>query len=446
MSLLRSARAGAVLATGLLASALAPVAMTGPAGAATTTPSPARAASATTTPIYLAAGLRGFNEVGEKGDDDGGAFVVVKIHNDQVTFAMRWNDIDLPSGAHIHLGESGVNGDVKVPFFAEGLPGTSLGVLGTAKADPEVLSALVRDPSGFYANIHNAKHPKGALRGQFYRVAEVDLVGVLHGGNKARYSSSADGAQEVQGNDGMKRGDADGRAVWYMSPQGSKMGFTAVWEGLGKVVGGHIHRAPRNQNGPVVIDFIGAPQGLPENIFGLSGEAAASTDVIKRIKRNPSNWYTNLHTTEFNGGAVRGVLSNESFRHPRAFMARVVRGQQVYACARVRGVGFRYVQHSSTARLGGGLVLSSGAGRTPKFVASDGSAVRARILHRTSNDRRSLENLVLEAESIGRRDGLLSQTTQILRINTERGVAPSGRCRPGTRAIAPFKADYLFVS
>jgi CHRD domain len=61
------------------------------------------------------------------------------------------------SAAHIHTGAAGVAGPVVID-----LPATA----GCVTADPALLSAIVAGPAGYYVNVHNADHPKGALRGQ----------------------------------------------------------------------------------------------------------------------------------------------------------------------------------------------------------------------------------------------------------------------------------------
>jgi hypothetical protein len=65
----------------------------------------------------------------------------------------------------------------------------------------------------------------------------------------------------------------------------------------------HIHRAPRGQNGPVVVDFTSLI-----NNDRVRGCVSASSELITRIKNNPGNYYVNIHNAEFRPGAVRGQL------------------------------------------------------------------------------------------------------------------------------------------
>lgn len=405
---------------------------------------PATAAQATTTSgddVYLAAGLRGANEVGVKGDADGRSTVVIKISGNQVTFAIRWNKLDPPTAGHIHLGAKGSNGDVKLEFFTKPLPKTVLGVTGTVTATPDLVKALTDDPGGFYANLHDAAHPKGALRGQFHRLSKpVDLNGVLHGSNQATINSHDDGGQEVQANDGKKRGDKDGKATWWLRPLGSSIAYTAFWDGLSPVTNGHLHKGVAGVNGPVAVDLFGA---LPANVTGVAGEAPAPKQLVRRIAKNPGNWYTNLHTTEFDGGAVRGQLSGKPFTHPTAVTAEVLRGAQIYACT-----NGAFAQFGVSAKLRRGIDHSfvRPVAGPPQWIAPDGSAVRGKLVTKTPNGDGNIPELVLDAAQSGKSAGLLSHATQVLRLNTVGGVAPTGSCKDGAKAAVPYRADYLFLS
>jgi hypothetical protein len=396
--------------------------------------------------VYLAAGLRGANEVGAKGDADGRSTVVLKISGNEITFAVRWNEIGAPTAGHVHLGAKGANGDVKLEFFAKPLPASVLGVTGTVQADPELVKSLLDNPGGFYANLHDAAHPKGAVRGQLHKLNKpIDLNGVLHGSNQATLSSRADATQEVAANDGKKRGDPDGQATWWLRPNGSSIAYTASWSGLGQVTDGHLHKGVAGKNGPVVADLFAGT--LPQNVTGVAGETPVAAKVVKRIAASPSRYYANLHTLDFDGGAVRGQLSGEAFTHPRALTADVLRGSQIYACTQQPAGGYAFTQFGVTAKLRRAIDHSfvAPASGPPQWIAPDGSAVRGAVVTRTPNGEGNIPELVLDATQSGTGTGLLAHTTQILRLNTTGGVAPAGTCEPGSQVQVAYGADYLFL-
>lgn len=427
MSLRTLALPGLALATGLLGLAVLP----------------ATSAAADVGPVYLAAGLRGANEVGVKGDNDGRSTVVLRIEGDQVAFAIRWNKVDAPTAAHIHLGAKGANGDVKLDLIKQAVPKTVLGVTGTTTADPQLLKDLLANPNGFYANLHNAGFAKGAVRGQFQKLNQaVDLNGVLQGSNQATISSAADGRQEVQANDGKKRGDTDGSATWWLRPNGASLAYTATWKGVGAPTNGHIHKGVKGKNGDVVADLFFEAKGLQANLTGVAGEAPVARTIVKRIAAKPGNYYSNLHTVDFNGGAVRGQLSGQPFGHPRALTAEVVKGAQIYRC-----VDGAFTQFGVAAKLRRGIDHSfvTPAAGPPQWIAPDGSAVRGKLVTKTPNGEGNIPELVLDAQQAGAGSGLLAHATQILRVNTSGGVAPTGTCKAGEKVRVPYGADYLYL-
>jgi len=65
-----------------------------------------------------------------------------------------------PNQAHIHKGKAGVSGNVVVPL------GANYKRQGCTKAAPSLVKSIAGHPGAYYVNVHNAKHPLGAMRGQ----------------------------------------------------------------------------------------------------------------------------------------------------------------------------------------------------------------------------------------------------------------------------------------
>jgi hypothetical protein len=252
-------------------------------------------------PVFLAADLRGGNEV-PPADPDGRAAVVVRIQGNQVGFALAWRGIAAPTAAHIHIGAAGTNGGVKVGFFAGALPANITAVTGSVTAaDTTVLDAIVANPAGFYANIHTSEFPGGAVRGQLRMLKNaVDLQRFIE---KGALISVMSGDQEIAG------GDADGHGVGFVRARGQQVDFGLTWSGIAAPTAGHIHVGAVGVNGAVVVPFFAAPGGLPASINGIAGTVTGvAADLVKAINRNPRGYYTNLHNAEFPGGAIRGQL------------------------------------------------------------------------------------------------------------------------------------------
>jgi hypothetical protein len=107
----------------------------------------------------LHATLSGKAEV-PKGDPDGSGTAEVKITGATVCWEIKVAKVGTLVAAHIHKGRAGVAGPVAVPF------GKSYRSKGCSKASLAVAGAIAKSPSAYYVNVHNAKYPAGALRGQ----------------------------------------------------------------------------------------------------------------------------------------------------------------------------------------------------------------------------------------------------------------------------------------
>ncbi|MFJ3309147.1 CHRD domain-containing protein [Streptomyces sp. NPDC086549] len=126
----------------------------------------------------LVASLRGANEVPVAGgpavgDKDGAALEFIKVKGDKVSVAVTWRGTGKPTNLHIHQGAKGTNGGVKIDFgkVLEGARKGRHSVTGSVKVnDPALLKQLTTDPGSFYANLHTAEFPGGAVRGQLHKV------------------------------------------------------------------------------------------------------------------------------------------------------------------------------------------------------------------------------------------------------------------------------------
>jgi hypothetical protein len=263
-------------------------------------------------PIFLEAKLDGRSEVQVPGkppvgDPKGSATGIIRVQGNRVTFAFSWKGISAPTLGHIHQGAAGVNGDVKVPLFATPMPDTATAAAGVLTvSDPAIADALRANPAGFYLNLHTKEFPGGAVRGQLTKLNRpASLLGLLQGGTEKAFLS---GDQEVPVAGGAAVGDPTGRAVAFINAHDTQVNYSFAWLGIAPTLG-HIHKAPFGVNGPVAVPLFSSP--IPSTVVAISGVVTGvDSALVKDISSHPSAFYTNLHTAQFPGGAVRGQLFN----------------------------------------------------------------------------------------------------------------------------------------
>ncbi|MDH2390485.1 CHRD domain-containing protein [Streptomyces sp. HNM0663] len=236
-------------------------------------------------------------------DPDGKAVALVRVKGDRVTFAIQWKGF-VPTLGHVHQGAAGQNGEVRVPLFGSAMPDTVHSAAGQVTVDDAALAHGIRsNPSGFYVNLHSAEFPGGAVRGQLQPLKRnIDPLTVIKGG---KLRALANGGQEVPKNDASKVGDPDGHAVTFLHPKGRNVDYSLAWINIKSPTLGHVHQGGFGKNGDVVFSLFNRP--VPDGIFAVSGRLTGqSPDVVQRVRANPSDYYSNIHTSEFPDGAVRG--------------------------------------------------------------------------------------------------------------------------------------------
>lgn len=146
--------------------------------------SPLNIAGAGHTNTVLEASLSGRDEVATGatdrrivGDPDGrGEVYVFGVDGDPTTlcYVLIVSRIEPAAAAHIHRGAPGENGPV-VANLAAPADGNAADCLTEGEVGPgttpkfptgETVQNILQNPGDFYVNVHNAKYPGGAIRGQ----------------------------------------------------------------------------------------------------------------------------------------------------------------------------------------------------------------------------------------------------------------------------------------
>lgn len=261
-------------------------------------------------PMFFSADLDGEQEVPTPGgpavgDADGSAKALVEVRGDRVTFAVEWKKTAQLTLGHIHQGVAGQNGPVKVNLFTTPMPETLSAAAGQTVIAPLLADDIRKNPAGFYVNLHSTDRPGGAVRAQLKPLGkQVNPLDIIKGGKLRAFSN---GAQEVPVAGGPKVGDPDGQAVTFVQPNGTGVDFSLAWVNIDAPTLGHVHQGAKGTNGPVKITFFGT--AVPNGVFAVSGTAGADKTTLDALKKSPKDFYSNLHTGPFPGGAVRGQFT-----------------------------------------------------------------------------------------------------------------------------------------
>lgn len=112
----------------------------------------------------------------------------------------------------------------------------------------------------------------------------------------------------LSGSNEIPSGDPDGSGnTWLTLNQGrGRICFALdVTNVMLPATGAHIHEGAAGENGPVVVSL--TPPDATGHADGCVN--GLSKWLVKAIRQHPSDYYVNVHTTDFPGGAIRGQLS-----------------------------------------------------------------------------------------------------------------------------------------
>lgn len=155
---------------------------------------------------------------------------------------------------------------MKKIFFSFGavlvLASFNIQPLSTNISDKETIGSFVKSGRGFTAQLSGAEEPGGG-----------DLSGT-------------------------------GRAYLEFNPGRGTLYYYLEVQNIESATAAHIHIGAAGIAGPVVVELEAPADGISYGTVSLDRE------TIKAIKRNPENYYVNVHNALYPAGAVRGQIVN----------------------------------------------------------------------------------------------------------------------------------------
>ena len=253
----------------------------------------------------------------------GGTLLEVSPDGNSISYRLTVEGIENVTQAHIHVASTpGGNGSPAVWLYppappATLKPGQFTGVLGEGQiTDASLIGPLagqtladlikaIRENRA-YVNVHTQQFPGGEIRGPLARVTAPPPV-------SAELSGAPAGADS----------QAIGRAILRLNPDGNSVSYQLEVLGIANVTQAHIHVAgtPGGNGSPAVWLYPSAPPSmlLPGELRGVLGEGSFTAanfvgplagktldDLLAAIQEDRA--YVNVHTQQFPGGEIRGLL------------------------------------------------------------------------------------------------------------------------------------------
>jgi hypothetical protein len=246
--------------------------------------------SATAGGVEIDASMLGIAEQPDLGDPDGTGTAAFRLRQGQgkVCFTLSVQNIGTAAAAHIHKGDPESSGPVVVTLKNPDASGASSGCTKAARA---IVNDILVNKASYYVNVHTAQFQNGAVRGQLAPVPTVALFrSAMAGANEKPNAADPNGT---------------GGGQFFVAPDKGRLCYALSVKGITlPSLAAHIHKGDANTAGPVVIPFT-----APGADGTSSGCVTADSALLKDLVANPANYYSNVHTTQFAGGAVRGQLT-----------------------------------------------------------------------------------------------------------------------------------------
>ena len=236
-----------------------------------------------TSDLIITARLSGANEVPAVVTDAVGV-ATIHFNEDKTVATLNATVSNLSSaftGAHIHIGRPGENGDVLIPLNEDYNNGRLTASI--IDLDKALLSQFINGE--LYLNIHTENNPAGELRGNLKLEAPESFGGVFSGDQE-------NPVVDVEGT---------GIASMHYTANTNVLEINVLVDGLtGPITGAHLHQAPEGENGDVV-------EGLTDFVTGNAIKVKLQAgDYIEALRGG--NIYLNIHTEANPSGEIRAQL------------------------------------------------------------------------------------------------------------------------------------------
>ncbi len=220
------------------------------------------------------------------------------------------------TGAHIHTGRIGTNGDVLVAL-EQSMDDMNVWMVPENTMLTEEIFGILAS-GGHYVNVHTPDNTGGEIRGQILT------------DNLALATFSLDGEQEVPAVDTSAMGS--GYALVNLNDYALELKI--VTSGVADATGAHIHTGRIGTNGDVLVAL---EQSMDDMNVWMAPENTMINEEILGILASGGH-YVNVHTPDNAGGEIRGQILTDNY----SLMTFPIEGSQEVPAVTTDAMGYGY--------------------------------------------------------------------------------------------------------
>ncbi len=284
------------------------------------------------------------------------------------------------TGAHIHTGDIGTNGDVLVALVQDTADMNTWATPEDTMIDADTLAVLMS--GGHYVNVHTESVASGEIRGQILT------------DNFVLSTFKLQGSQEVPAVDI----DAMGDGYALINMDNYSVDLKVVTMGVSDATGAHIHTGRIGSNGGVLVAL---EQSMDDDNVWMSPDGLMiDEDIFAELASG--GHYVNIHTPDVASGAIRGQIVTDNFMVATFNL----NGDQEVPSITTNAMGSGYALLNNMNYgielkiVTSGITDASGAHIHAGRIGNNGGVVSALIQSETdSNVWMSEENLMVDADT-----------------------------------------------
>ncbi len=221
----------------------------------------------------------------------GEAYALINMNNYDLELRVNTTGVDDATGAHIHTGRIGTNGDVLVALEQSTTDAGTWVTPANTMINADIFAVLAS--GGHYVNVHTPANTSGEIRGQIltdnYKLVTFPLTGM----------------QEVPAVDTM----ASGSGYALVNMDNYHLELRALTEGVSDATAAHIHTGRIGMNG----DVLAALEQSSDNINLWQTPENTLIDADTFAVLSSGGHYVNVHTPANPSGELRGQILTDNY-------------------------------------------------------------------------------------------------------------------------------------